>query len=231
MTDAEVVLAAEYVLGTLSDAEAQSVARQLETDQDLRALVTWWEQRLAPMAALNDRVPAPDALWSRIEAHLPAARDLAASAESAAVVELRGALRRWRTAAAGFALLAASLAFVGIAIDRHYRRDLGASYIAVVNRGGDQPALIVRVDVPARKISVRPLAAEAPSGRSLELWYIGKDHAPLSMGVVEKAEQMPLPAAFAAENASFAVTLEPPGGSPNGNPTGPIVYSGQLLKE
>ena len=31
-------------------------------------------------------------------------------------------------------------------------------------------------------------------------------------------------------NATFAVSLEPEGGSPTGQPTGPVVFSGKLIK-
>ena len=106
------------------------------------------------------------------------------------------------------------------------------SYVAVVNRGGEQPALVIRVDLASGNVYVRPLAAEAPAGKSLELWYIGAGKAPKSMGVVgDDAIKMPLPAGLALEKASFAVTVEPKGGSPTGDPTGPVVYSGQLIKE
>jgi len=101
-----------------------------------------------------------------------------------------------------------------------------------VNRGGDQPALVIRVDLASGNVYVRPLAAEAPSGKSLELWYINAGKAPKSMGVVgADAIKIPLPAGLSPEKATFAVTVEPPGGSPTGDPTGPVVYSGQLIKE
>jgi anti-sigma-K factor RskA len=52
------------------------------------------------------------------------------------------------------------------------------------------------------------------------------------MGLVDKEpRKIPLPTSTHVEQASFAVTVEPPGGSPTGKATGPIVYSGQLLKE
>ena len=54
-----------------------------------------------------------------------------------------------------------------------------------MNRGGDKPALLVSVDLATRRILVMPVAAEAPAGRSLELWYIGDDKAPKPMGLVE----------------------------------------------
>jgi anti-sigma-K factor RskA len=31
-------------------------------------------------------------------------------------------------------------------------------------------------------------------------------------------------------NATFAVSLEPEGGSPTGSPTGPVLFSGKLFK-
>ena len=49
-------------------------------------------------------------------------------------------------------------------------------YLAVVDRGGDAPALIVRVDLGRLVVQVRSLAVETPSERSLELWadiYVG----------------------------------------------------------
>jgi anti-sigma-K factor RskA len=31
--------------------------------------------------------------------------------------------------------------------------------------------------------------------------------------------------------ATFAVTVEPAGGSPTGGPTGPVVYTGELIRD
>jgi anti-sigma-K factor RskA len=109
-------------------------------------------------------------------------------------------------------------------------------YVAVVNRGGDLPALIVRVDTGEGVVRVRPLAAETPSGRSLELWYIGVDRQARSLGTLDDPNRaITLPAvaqqAGPVEGATLAVTVEPPGGSPTGTATGPIVYSGRLIRE
>ncbi len=63
-------LAAEYVLGTL-DAEARArFDRDLLADAELRALVSDWEQRLAPLAEGAPPVEPPDRLWSKIETGL-----------------------------------------------------------------------------------------------------------------------------------------------------------------
>jgi anti-sigma-K factor RskA len=104
--------------------------------------------------------------------------------------------------------------------------------VAVVNRGGDAPALIIRVDLASGQVFVRPVSTKVPTGKSLELWYIGAGKAPRSMGLVDGGPlRMTLPEGARVDKASFAVTVEPEGGSPTGGPTGPIVYSGQLIKE
>jgi anti-sigma-K factor RskA len=51
--------------------------------------------------------------------------------------------------------------------------------------------------------------------------------------VVDRAARIVLAAGEAGrlEGATIAVTVEPKGGSPTGNPTGPVVYSGKLVPE
>jgi anti-sigma-K factor RskA len=254
-------LAGEYVLGTLTGEERAAFSRALERDPALRAVVADWERRLAPLQAGVAEVAPSPAVWRAIEAALPAApatvpvltavRDEPAglAPEVVGVSELdrlrriaeetrrmRRSLLRWRMATAAFGALAAALA-VAVALPRLAPRPpAGGEYVAVVNRGGDQPALIVRVDLAANTVSVRPVATETPPGRSLELWVIGEGKSPRSLGVL-KADTVKLraPEVFAGgvqpETAKFAVTVEPEGGSPTGGPTGPVVYSGALIRD
>ena len=94
------------------------------------------------------------------------------------------------------------------------------------------PALIVRVDLATHSVTVRPIEAETPPGKSLELWYVGANAAPKSMGLVGSARaSMPMPGDMQLTNATFAVSVEPVGGSPTGAPTGPIRYKGTLVAE
>jgi anti-sigma-K factor RskA len=149
---------------------------------------------------------------------------------------LRRSLRRWRAATAlSSAVAAALLVFIGyrlvfpVAVENATQ---DATYVAAINRDGDQPALLVRVDLKTHSVFVRPVAAETPKGKSLELWYISDGKPPRSMGVVANAPlSLPLPSGTHAEAATFAVSVEPPGGSPSGVATGPVIYSGQLIKE
>jgi anti-sigma-K factor RskA len=236
--------AGEYVLGTLAGAECEAFRAALATDPQLQAEVREWERRLAPLAgAVTPESPSP-AVWSAIESRLAAGkggpagdRVPAMDPTSATVVRLRRSVRFWRGIAATAGALAAVLILLIVAdallpeiIVPH---PFGREYVAVVNRGGDLPALIVRVDTRKGIVNVRALGAEAPPGKSLELWYIAAGKPPKSLGVVENAsDPVVIPAVLrdGVADASIAVTAEPKGGSPTGGPTGPIVYSGKLIE-
>lgn len=228
MTEEIEIQAAEYVLGTLSAEERAAFEELLERSDEARSAVDAWQRHLAPLAATVSEITPSPAVWEAIEERL---RTLGAR-RPVSLLALRASRDRWRMGAIAFATLAAGFAF--FSIDRVVidRREAATSYVAVVNRGGDLPALIVRVDLARHSVFVRAVATEVPEGHSLELWYIGEGKPPKSMGLVDKkAWRMPLPAGAHVEKATFAVTVEPAGGSPTHAPTGPIVYSGQLLKE
>jgi anti-sigma-K factor RskA len=223
--------AGEYVLGTLTAEERAAFERELRSDPQLAAAVRGWEARLSPLAERVAEVQPSAEAWSKIEAKL--------SAPGAAPVDLslermRRSLRVWRGAALAAGALAASLALV-VGLDRTRTSRVEERYVAVVNRGGELPALVVRVDTSAGTIHVRSLAAEAPPDRSLELWYIGPGRPPRALGLVDSPTRRIAIAAAAderaVEGATVAVTVEPKGGSPTGGPTGPIVYSGKLVKD
>lgn len=229
--------AGEYVLGTLDAAERAAFARALAQDAALRAAVSAWERRLGPLADTAPAVAPDPRVWAAIEARL--APQVAAGAASEAredgggrILHLERGLRRWRLAAGAASALAAGLA-LWIAAGPRPASD-GRQYLAVVDRGGTLPALVVRVDLAGGVVQVRSLAAETPPDRSLELWYVEAGAAPRSLGLVTDAStRLPVPPALraGAEGASLAVSVEPKGGSPTGGPTGPVIYSGQLVRE
>ena len=231
--------AAEYVLGTLDSAERAAFERQMRDDQAARRAVDGWEYRFAGLAGRLEPVTPSASVWERIELALGGAVErrpgftvIDGGAPRVDGAGLAASRRRWRAAALSFGALAAALAVFVIANLAQPSVAPGERYIAAVNRGGDQPALIVRVDLATRQILVMPVAAEAPAGRSLELWYIGDDKPPRPMGLVDKSPAtMPIPAGAAGAGATFAISVEPPGGSTTGAPTGPVVYSGKLIKE
>jgi anti-sigma-K factor RskA len=72
------------------------------------------------------------------------------------------------------------------------------------------------------------------AGRVLELWSVPAQGAPRSLGLIKangttvlSRERLP-PALLKGGTAALAVSVEPPGGSPTGVPTGPVVFAGKL---
>lgn len=224
------IQAAEYVLGTLPHAERVAFARALATDVGLQAAVARWQAHLAPLDDTTPEVAPPAGLWLRIRAAV------APATEDGRVKDLTRSLRRWRVGAIGASALAAGLA-LALGLGRVLPADPEAGqYVAVVNRGGELPALVVRVDTRRGLAEVRSVAMDVPREKSLELWYIADGGAPRSLGLVEPGRaSMPMPNAVrdaaGLDKAVLAVTVEPSGGAPGGVPTGPVVYSGKLFRD
>ena len=225
----------EYALGTGSREERQAFARDLERDSSLAAAVRYWDERLAALtAAIPPETPSAgllDAISSRIDRVAPP--PTGDVVEMAEWVRLRRSRSVWRGLAAAAGSLAAALA-LWIAADRFAATPADSGLVAVVNRSGDLPALIVRVDQRSGTVQIRSVAAEAPPDRSLELWSIAPGSAPRSLGLVGPGmTQVSLPGGRGSMSADMmlAVTVEPPGGAPGGVATGPVVYTGKLIPE
>jgi anti-sigma-K factor RskA len=76
---------------------------------------------------------------------------------------------------------------------------------------------------------------KADPSHSHELWVIPSDGKPRSLGTMASRRQMHMQLADALaqllqQGATIAISVEPPGGSPTGAPTGPVVASGALTK-
>jgi anti-sigma-K factor RskA len=109
-------------------------------------------------------------------------------------------------------------------------------YVAVLQKDGGSPAFILTVDGATKNFIVRRVAAQPEPGRSYELWIVSdKLQRPRSLGVIgaDDFTARPILAAYApdiVDQATYAVTVEPEGGSPTGVATGPIVFTGKLVE-
>jgi anti-sigma-K factor RskA len=88
-------------------------------------------------------------------------------------------------------------------------------------------------DAESAALTVTRQQGEAAPGRVLELWLIAGDAAPVSLGVLPEAASarldVPDPVRDAvAPGAVLAVSDEPPGGSPTGQPTGAVLATGEI---
>lgn len=227
-------IAGEYVLGTLDAAERASVAARRQREPDLDAAIDAWERRLAPLNDVTREATPPPGLLKRIEARIAAGKP--AKNGSAEIVELRGRVNFWRRSAIAASALAASL-IIAVGVREMAPQEKPRTLVAVLQKDAQSPAFLVKVDVESRIMTVQPVAAKREAGKSHELWIIhdslGK---PKSLGVVDDADRLGTKPTLAAykpdviEGSTYAITLEPEGGSPTGDPTGPVVFSGKLLR-
>ena len=215
------LIAAEYALGVLSGTERTDAERRLAREPDFARLVSAWEERLAPLAAEIDEVPPPPQVWSGIAAALPS--------QSAARSGLWSSFVFWRGFGLASALAAACLAlFIYFGAANH-----NEPLVAAIDGGGHHH-FVATVDVKRKTVAVMPAAfANDAQGRVPELWLIPADGKPRALGLLQAdhAVTLTLPAALsplARRNSVLAVSLEPAGGSPTGQPTGPVIGSGEL---
>jgi anti-sigma-K factor RskA len=214
------LLAAEYALGVLAGTERAAAEQRVAREPAFAGLVTDWEQRLAPWAAEIAEVAPPPQLWDRIAGALPAQTQAGGLWQSIAF---------WRglTFAAG-ALAAACLAAL-IYLGPFTRQQ---PLVAAIEGGGHRH-FVATIDTRRGTVAVVPAAFSADATRVPELWLVPPDGKPRAVGLL-RADQtvtLTLPpelAALAKDDAVLAVSLEPPGGSTTGLPTGPVIATGKL---
>ncbi|MCA8017578.1 anti-sigma factor [Burkholderia metallica] len=228
---------AEYALGVL-DADAR---RELEAsaarDPALHATLERWQRRLAPLADDVTPVDPPARIWTRIQHDLgfitsPRPRSAAPSGG------WWNSVRLWRWVGIGASAAALGLLAVNVirvdeapprpaADDNHYMAATLAQTDGVARWTATVDLRRARmVVVPA---NTPPVAAD----RSTELWLIPPNAKPISLGVFASnaPASMTLPQAIVAQldaRAVLAVSLEPHGGSPSGQPTGPVIATGAM---
>jgi anti-sigma-K factor RskA len=223
-------LAAEYVLGTLDEANRIEISARRQNEPVLDQAIADWERRLMPLALSTRSVEPPPGLFERIMRRIDYLNHDAADN----IVHLTKRLQRWRRFAIGVSAIAASLlAYIGFQSLRPPQPD---QFVAVLQQSNTSPAFLVSVDLKTRELSVRAVAAPAQPGKSYELWIVNdKLGAPRSLGVVD-TQGVNARRALArydstvVRDAVYAISLEPAGGSPTGQATGPVLYSGKLLQ-
>ena len=183
----------------------------------------------------------------------------AAVADTSSVVQLSTRARRWRNVATfATAIAAALIAMIAVgvyqpdllpgAIRPKPRTQVvevrtpsaptprSAQYVAVLQKESGAPAFILTVDAATKSFTVRKVGASAEPGKSFELWLISdKLPRPRSLGVIGNSDftARPVLASYdndVINNATYAVTVEQAGGSPDGVPHSAPVFTGKLIE-
>lgn len=227
-------LAAEYVAGTLRGGARRRFETLLPGHPNLRAAVAQWQALLMPLTSAVQPTAPPAKAWAGIEARL---WPTSASANAAAEPWWRG-LAFWRTAS-GFATVAA--VGLGLVLTNPQPQPAPVLIVLQATEAGAAPGVVTSsfvasVSSDGKSLVTRPIqpVALAP-GKSLELWAVPPNGAPRSLGLISangstvlQRDKLPQALLDASRTAALAVSVEPPGGSPTGAPTGPVVFAGKL---
>jgi anti-sigma-K factor RskA len=220
---------AEYVLGLL-DADARAaVAREVESSPEAAAAVALWQRHFTPLAMEITDVAPPAHVWAGIRRRL--AFDAAPPRAS-----VWDSLGLWRWIGVGATAVAACLLVVTMTRQAPPTTAAHAAVLMVSTIAGDNGVAgwTATMDIDRSELLVVPASpAAVASDRNTQLWLIPAGGAPISVGVFPPGD----PKRFHLDKAlldrlgptaALAVSLEPGGGSPTGQPTGPVIAKGAI---
>jgi anti-sigma-K factor RskA len=203
-------LAAEYVIGVLPSDERAVVDARLRSDEAFADHVRFWEAHLAELNDAYGEIPPPASVKTRIDARL-----FLGSKEQTK----RGWLGVWLAAAAIAALAGIMIIF--------WPAEPGLEATLVADGSAFQFKATANSD--ASELNIALIEGALEQGQVFELWTIPEGEAPISLGVFDPDGRVAVGTnVVLAEGVLLAVSLEPPGGSPTGQPTGPVVALGSL---
>ncbi|MBC7166137.1 anti-sigma factor domain-containing protein [Phenylobacterium sp.] len=228
-------LAAEHALGVLTAAERAAAERRMAADPAFAQQVDAWRVRLGPLAAEIPAVTPSAAVWPRIERALPVNDNAPAAA-------FGRRLAFWRSATVG----AMGLAAASLALAVYF----GARPPEVITQPAPAPAPLLNANLSTEAGQPLFVASYDPVRQALivtslvppgtdplhvhELWLIPEeDGVPRSLGTVEPGTVRTVAldrslSQLAHEGAELAVSVEPPGGSTQQGPSGPVAAVGEL---
>lgn len=212
--DADDLLAADYVLGTLDAADWRAAHDRAAVDGAFAARVRAWEGRLAPLNDGFAPVPPPPQAWAGIEARL-----FPAPARPRRRLWLPGLIMAGALAA-GMAVVVTPGLLSGPVAPAALTARLATADGALV--------FAAAYDATAGRVTLRRTQGAAPAaGQDHELWAIDASGTPRSLGLVSAA--LTALDATLAPGTVLAVSLEPAGGSPQPAPTGPVLAAAPLV--
>ncbi|MBD8873718.1 anti-sigma factor [Rhodanobacter sp. DHB23] len=225
---------AEYVLGVL-DADARAeVAHEVRTSGEAATAVALWQRRLQPLAEeITEVAPAPY-VWARIHDAL----QLDAPPRAVPRKRLWDNLALWHWLGLGASAVAVALLLV-VALPRRVAAPppttAAVAYMAsTIKQDNGTTGWTATMDLQHARMVVVPAApATLAQGRAPELWLIPAGQKPIAVGMISRDQPTTLtlaPALLAqlGPTAALAVSVEPPGGSPTGQPTGPVIAKGAI---
>lgn len=221
--DGRKALVAEYVLGLLSTSAHRRVGLLIDSDSTLAAERDFWVSRFGALNAEYEETPVPAHLYAAI-----AARAFGDRPQASGWWE---SLLAWRAIAAG--ALAVAVAAIGFSVMQLAPTVVTTQMVAALEEEGSDVKFVALYD-GSGNVRLTALSGEAVPDKDFELWAIQGGNNPISMGVIPAGASVvtvsPEVMAGWGEGSVLAITLEQKGGSPDGNPHGPIIAKGAVTR-
>jgi anti-sigma-K factor RskA len=223
-------LAAEYVLGVLPAAERAAAARRIETDRGFAMLVEAWEDRLSPLNAAYEEVEPPAGTKAAIDARVFGA-STAAAPKTRARPGLLQSLGFWR----GLAAAGIAAALLLVALPRIEPPTPPEQLVASLASHETEVRFLVVHTPGSGENSLSQIGGGREDGRDYQLWAVIGGDVPVSLGLVPAGTDVRLAVDPAlrdlfASGTHVAVSSEPLGGSPTGQPTGQVLAAGDMVE-
>jgi anti-sigma-K factor RskA len=231
-TEGEAPLAAEFVLGLVQGDRRDALEKRRRDDYVFAREVEFWEARLGPIA--SDVAPqsvSPD-VWEKIAQEI-GHKPVPLAASTAVRMEREGiwnSLAFWRNLGiASSALAAACLIFLFTA-----PASPPPSLVAALTMNDGSSGFMATVDRMTGRVMLMPAAdMPMPTERTYQLWIVPADGKPVSLGTIKSAGavtiSMPTEVmTHAVPQSALVISIEPMGGSPTGEPTGPVLAKGMM---
>ncbi len=219
-------LASEYVLGTLHGRARVRFQQLLMQHRSLRHVLWQWESRLNSLGGGLAAVQPPTHLWENIQKQL-GFFDAVLPDKVVRLPQTKIRTWQWLT---GVASAAAILLAVLLIIPPSTQERM-QTQIAVVQ--GEKAQALWSIELGEKSLVVSATENFKPlPDQDYELWMVAADgRPPVSLGLLPKQGKLSLPRNVLLDQvkvAALAVSLEPLGGSPNGQPT-KVLYTTEIV--
>jgi anti-sigma-K factor RskA len=232
LSQEDVMLAGEYVLGLLDSASETVCNARIASDPAFADEVQAWRDRLLPILNGADETP-PDAVWSSVQSQIAPALQTNDNAP----------LRLWKTLTAlsgGVAAVLAAILFIqpgASGVDQNPAtvgpdQTKQTVLVAALKSDNGPTAITASYNPVNGELLMTPVSLDTGE-KFPEIWIVPSDNKARSLGMMSnKGATINVVNAqmrqYLSEGATLAITPEPAGGAPGGKATGPIIASGKI---
>ena len=220
------MLSAEYVLGSLKGAARRRYEQLIRQRPDWAQTHNWWESHIHLLADTVPAVQPPSKVWQNIQTRLFKSSTATASPF-------------WKSLAFLSTALAASFATFLIMQSPRQVIEFEPAQVALLANDKTQAGWLLSLTKNNKgesEIRANSLASlETKPDNAFELWLLPADQSkPISLGLLPQQGNAIVKVtgevALMLASSGLAVSLEPLGGSPTGQPTGAVLYQGKLTQ-